>query len=288
MSRTLLVRLSAAAVLLGGAWIAYTQNQGKQPPKLTLHKVKDDLYEIEGDGGNVAVLVTNEGVLLVDDKYEQDHDGILAAVKSITNQPIRYILSTHYHADHSGGNAKFLPTAEIISTLNARRNILEHKQSNAPPGVEPARVTFTQDVQVFLGGKEVDARYFGRGHTNGDAVIYFPADRTIHTGDLMAGSTPLIDYPGGGSLAEWPATLAAAMTQFDFDTVIPGHGPVTNKAGLTAYRDRIEKEISDVRGMIRQGKSQDEVGKMLMADYGWQAGSLNFQWSLPGMMTELK
>src|SRR5580700_3377902 len=128
MTRTFLARISAGALLLTGCWIAYTQNEGKQPPALTLNKVKDDLYEIEGDGGNVAVYVTGEGVVLVDDKYDQDFDGIMAHVKSLTNQPIKYILSTHHHADHSGGNTKFSPIAEIISTANARANIVEHKQ----------------------------------------------------------------------------------------------------------------------------------------------------------------
>src|SRR5664280_776975 len=133
MSRTLLARLCAAALLSTGCWIAYTQTQA-QPPKLTLSKVKDDLYMIEGDGGNVAAYVTSEGVILVDDKYEQDHDGIVAQVKSVTPLPVKYVLSTHYHADHSGGNAKFLPTAEIISTANARTNIINRTQSNATPG----------------------------------------------------------------------------------------------------------------------------------------------------------
>jgi cyclase len=287
MSRTFVIRASAGGLFLLASWIAYTQNQGKQPPQLTLNKVKPDLYEIEGDGGNVAVLVTNEGVILVDDKYEQDFDGIMAKVKSITNQPVKYVLSTHYHADHSGGNSKFLPIAEIISTENARKNIVEHKQSNAPPGMVPARVVFTEETAVFLGGKEVRARYFGRGHTNGDAIIYFPQLLTIHTGDMMAGTTPLIDYPGGGSLAEWAKTLDAAM-KLDFDTVIPGHGAVTNKAGLLTYRNNVEKLRIRATGLIREGKSQEEVGKVIAAEYGWAPNSLYFQWSLPGMMKELK
>jgi glyoxylase-like metal-dependent hydrolase (beta-lactamase superfamily II) len=269
------------------AWIAYTQNQSQQPPQLTISKVKDDLYNIEGDGGNVAVLVTSEGVILVDDKFDRDHDAIVSNIKSVTNQPVKYVLSTHHHADHSGGNAKFLPTAEVISTANARTNILEHKQANAPPDVAPARVVFTQETAVFLGGKEARARHLGRGHTNGDAIIYFPALRTIHTGDLMSGTSPLIDYPGGGSVVEWTKTLDAAM-QLDFDTVIPGHGKVTNKAGLRAYRDNVEKLRNRVSGLIHEGKSQDEVGKVVMAEYGWAPGSLNMQWSLPGMMRELK
>ncbi len=287
MDRTHIARLSVTLLFLLYSWIAYTQNQGKQAPQLTINKVKDDLYNIEGDGGNVAVLVTSEGVILVDDKFDRDHDAIVANIKSVTNQPVKYVLSTHHHADHSGGNAMFLPTAEIISTANARTNILEHKQSNAPPGVAPARLVFTQETAVFLGGKEARARHFGRGHTNGDAIIYFPALRTIHTGDLMAGTSPLIDYPGGGSVVEWTKTLDAAM-KLDFDTVIPGHGKVTNKAGLLAYRDNVEKLRNRVSGLIREGKGQDDVGKVVMAEYGWAAGSLNMQWSLPGMMTELK
>jgi len=286
MSRNHIARLILASMFLLGCFVAYTQNRGG-PPQLTINKVKDDLYMIEGYGGNVAAYITNEGVILVDDKYDQDHDQIVEKVRSVTSQPIKYVFSTHHHADHSGGNAKFLPTAEIISTANARANIVDHKQANAPPGVLPARITFTQEAAIVLGGKEVRARYVGRGHTNGDAVIYFPALRTLHTGDLMAGNTPLIDYPGGGSLASWPATLDYAM-KLDFDTVIPGHGPVTTKANLLAYRNNVDKLRTRAAGLIREGKSQEEVGKVMIAEFGWQPTGLQLQWSLPGMMTELK
>jgi cyclase len=286
VSRTWIARLSAAALFFLLAWIAYTQNPAA-PPQLTINKVKDNLYEIEGDGGNVAVLVTNEGVVLVDDKYDQDHDAIVSKVRSVTDQPVKFILTTHHHADHSGGNTRFISSAQIISTANARKNILEHKQSNAPAGMEPARLTFTDQASIFVGGKEVRACYLGRGHTNGDAVIYFPELRTLHTGDLMAGTTPLIDYPGGGSIVEWTKTLDAAM-KLDFETVIPGHGAVTNKAGLQTYRDNVAKLRTRVTGLIREGKSKDEVAKVLTAEYKWQPDSLYMQWSLPGLMTELR
>jgi cyclase len=285
MSRTLLTRISAAVLFLTLAWIAYTQSPA--PAKLTLNKVKDDLYEIEGDGGNVAVYITNEGVILIDDKFDQDHQGIVDQVKSVTNQPIKYIINTHYHSDHSGGNTKFLPTAEIISTAMARTNILEHKQSNAAPDMSPARITFTSETAVYLGGKEVHAYFLGRGHTNGDALIYFPALRTLHTGDLMAGASPLIDYNGGGSVVEWTKTLDAAM-KLDFDTVIPGHGAITNKAGLKTYRDNVEKMRTSVSAMIHQGKSQADVAKFMETDYKWAPNSLQQQWSVPGMYQELK
>ncbi len=286
MSRILLTRISLGALFLCGCWLAYTQNAAA-PAALTVNKVKDDLYEIVGDGGNVAVYITDEGVIMVDDKYGRDSENILAKVKSITSQPIKYILSTHHHEDHSGGNVNFIANTQIISTANARKNIVDRKQSNAAGKMVGAQIVFTDQSSVFLGGKEVRAYYFGRGHTNGDAVIYFPAIRTIHTGDLMAGSTPLIDYPGGGSVVEWTKTLDAAM-KLDFDTVIPGHGDVTTKDKLLSYRNNVEKLRDRAAGLIRQGKSQEDVGKVMVAEFGWQAGGLQMQWSLPGMMTELK
>src|SRR5580693_1189438 len=148
-ARTGIARLTAGALLLTGCWVAYTQNQ-KAPAKLTLSKVKEDLYEIEGDGGNVAAYVTGEGVILIDDKFEQDHEGIMEKVKSVTSQPVKYVINTHHHSDHSGGNVKFVGSAEIISTANARTNIIEHKQPNTPASMTPAGVVFTKECSVFL------------------------------------------------------------------------------------------------------------------------------------------
>lgn len=264
-----------------------------RPPRaaLVIEKVADDLYVLVGNGGNVAVLVTNEGVVLVDDKYEQDYEAITAQVKTVTDQPIRYIFNTHHHSDHSGGNTHFITVAEIISHRNARTNIVESKQGNAAPNMKPARITFTEETSIFLGGKEVRARYFGRGHTNGDILVYFPAQRVLHTGDLMAGVTPLIDYPGGGSLVEWSKTVDAAMAAFEIEKVIPGHGAVTNRAGLQTYRDNFVKMRAQIGELIRQGKSKEEVRAELALLYPAAYGnptSLNNQWSLPGFMTELK
>jgi len=293
-----LVRLLTGLLALAGAWVAYTQTpqQGKQAPAQTkapapfnLVKVTDDLYVIDGGGaGNVAVYITNEGVIMVDDKFEQHFDEIMANVKKVTNQPVKYILSTHYHADHSGGNTRWTSIAEIISTRNAHDGIVKKIQSNAPAGMVAARVTFTEETDLFLGGKEVRAKYFGRGHTNGDAFVYFPALKVLHTGDMMTSGTPLIDYPGGGSIVEWTKTLDTVMGALDFDTVIPGHGPVSKKADLLTYRNNAEKMRTRVQTLIRQGKNQDDVAKVMTAEYKWQPDSLNMQWSLPGMMTELK
>jgi hypothetical protein len=171
MSRTTVVRLTATALAVVAVWAAHTQGP-QSPPQLKLNKIADDLYEIEGDGGNVAVYVTQEGVILIDDKFDRDYAEILAKVRSLTNKPLRYVLNTHQHGDHTGGNAKMLDASvEILAQKNARANMVAGKMPGLP------RITFNDETEVFLGGKEVRARYFGRGHTNGDAVIYFPETR---------------------------------------------------------------------------------------------------------------
>ncbi len=177
--------------------MAAAGGKAKQASELKTQKVAEDLYMIEGDGGNVALYVTNEGSILVDDKFEYVYDAILAQVKAVTTQPVKYVMSTHHHGDHTGSSAKWLPTAEIIAHVNNRVNMIKGNQPGAP------RIVFTDESDLFLGGKEVIARYYGRGHTNGDAVMYFPALRVVHTGDLMAGAGPLVDYNNGGSLKEW-------------------------------------------------------------------------------------
>jgi len=280
VNRTTLARLTAAALFFLLAWIAYTQNPAA-PPQLTINKVKDDLYEIEGDGGNVAVYITNEGVIVVDDKFEYDFNDIMAKIKSVTTQPVKYVLNTHHHGDHTGSNAQFPAATEIISTANARKNMIDGKQPGAP------RVVFTDETDVFLGGKQVQMRYFGRGHTNGDAMVYFPALKTLHTGDLVAGSSPLIDYGGGGSLKEWAATLDSAM-KLDFDTMIPGHGPVGKKADMLTYRNNVEKLRVEISGMLRQNKSRDDIAKVVQDKYGWAPTGLQFQRGFDGMLAELK
>jgi glyoxylase-like metal-dependent hydrolase (beta-lactamase superfamily II) len=282
MSRILFIRTAAAAFVLAGAWVAYTQQQAAPNP-LILNKVKDDLYVIQDNGsGNVAIYITNEGTILVDDKFERNYDGIMEKVKSVTDKPVKYVMSTHHHGDHTGNNANFLKTAEIIAHKNNRINLVNGNQPGAP------RVVFSDEADVFLGGKEVRAKYFGRGHTNGDAVIYFPALRTIHTGDLMAGTSPLIDYSGGGSVKDWTGTLDGVMKELDFDTVIPGHGAVTNKAGLLKYRNDVEKLTTQVSSMIRKGQSKDAVKQVLIADYAWDPAGLPMRISFDGLLNELK
>src|SRR6266550_5263694 len=187
MTRTSLIRVFVAMVVLQGAWVAYTQS-AKPPGPLRIEKVKDDLYMISGEGGNVAVYVTSEGVILVDDMFDRNHADILAQVKSVTDKPIKYVVNTHQHDDHAGGDLKMLPLAEVIAHRNVRANLADIKQPyyEDTPGtpIGLPRITFSDELSVYLGGKEVRALYFGRGHTSGDAIVYFPDLKIVHTGDL--------------------------------------------------------------------------------------------------------
>ena len=280
MSKSAMVRLSALFLCFAGLWTALTQQSA--PPDLTVEKIADDLHVLVGSGGNVAVYTTGEGVILVDDKFEQNVPQIVAKVKSITDQPIRYVLNTHHHGDHSGGNQKLLDqNAEIILHRNARNHIVRLKQPGLP------RIAFSEEASVTLAGKEVRARYFGKGHTNGDAMIYFPDRKVLHTGDMFVSSTPFIDYSAGGSGVEWTASLHAAM-QLDFDTVIPGHGPIMKRDDLAKWVKTFETVRLRISELRKQGKSKDDVAQQLkIDDLGWKPNKTWSERSLPGLYDEV-
>lgn len=283
MRKALLVRLSAAMLALLGAWVAYSQNKAAPRPA-AIQRVKGDLYMISGEGGNVAVYVTDDGVILVDDMYERNYADVMSRIKSVTSKPVKYVLNTHHHDDHSGGNGKMDASIEIVAHRNVRTNMIALHQ----PG--PPRVTFSDEMDVHLGGKEVLARYYGRGHTNGDAVIYFPELKTIHTGDLFltngAFALPFMDFAAGGSAVEWTKTLDG-MLKIDFDTVIPGHGPLSNREGVLKWRADFVTMRDRIGGMVHQGQSKAEISKTLIGEFHWPDGGLAIQ-QVDAFIAELK
>jgi cyclase len=214
--------------------------------------------------GDVAVRVTPEGAIVVDDKFVQNVPDVMARVKSITSQPIKYLLNSHHHADHIGGNGAVMDLGiEIIAHKNVRENILKNKQPGAP------RLTFTDQEAIFLGGAEVRMLYFGRGHTNGDTVIFFPDLRTVHTGDLVIDGMPVIDYDNGGSALEFVTTLEKLMA-LDFDTVIPGHGRVLTRDDVRAYIPKLKTMNDRMRELARRKVPDDQLAAQLkLDDIGW-------------------
>jgi cyclase len=278
MNKTIVVRMAGMAVGIASLWFAWPQAQPRPP--LTIEKVTDSLYVIIGNGGNVAVMPTSEGVILVDDKFAQDAPEIVAKVKSVTAQPIRYVLNTHQHGDHTGGNeAMMAANAEVVIHKNARANMVTGKQPGLP------RITFSDEAQLFLGGKEVRARYFGRGHTNGDAMIYFPSERVLHTGDLFVnGGAPFCDTANGGSIKDWDKTIQRVL-DLDFDTVIPGHGPVAKKTDLVKWVQTMATIRSKVKTAC-DGGAADAAKRVDLTDLGMKPSAL-FDRGVPGMCQEL-
>lgn len=277
----LILGLCVAAI---GAHL-HAQSFGATPAKLQTVKLADDLWVIHNDfvPGNTTVLVTGAGVILVDDKFEIDHANVLAELKKITSQPVRYVVNTHYHADHSGGNAKLQALgARAVSSEKARERMVSGKQ----PGVSD--LTFDQRMHLRLGGKEVVLAYFGRAHTDGDIVALFPQHRVLAAGDMFAygDRTPeLIDYAGGGSAKDWPATLDKALA-LPFDRVVPGHGVVTTRAEMQKFRDSTQALYTRVRTMVGQKKSRAEIEKQMRTEFKW--ADLHVQMGLDGVMAEVK
>jgi glyoxylase-like metal-dependent hydrolase (beta-lactamase superfamily II) len=279
-------RLVLAVVLLVAFAGAYVRAQfGREPSKLDVVKIKDDLFVIHNEAvpGNTTALVTNEGVVLVDDKFEVDFNNILAQLKTFTSQPVRYVINTHHHGDHSGSNAKFQAmNVDIVANERAWQNMADAKQPGQPT------ITYSDRGAVHLGGKRVELYYFGRAHTNGDTFVYFPEQRALAAGDAFTfgDATPqLIDYAGGGSAKEWTKTLDGALG-LDFDAVVPGHGNVTNKAEMRRFRDSTLTVRNRVREMIVQKKTRDEIAKMLQSEFKW--GQLQMMRALDGMIAELQ
>jgi len=258
-----------------------------QPPTSQLDRVDvaDGLYVIHNVAapGNVTVLVTNEGVLLVDDKFERDFEGIMRIVRSITDQPVRYVVNTHHHGDHTGSNAMFASTgAEIVASERARTKMVEAGMPGLPV------FTMEDRARMHVGGKVVDLMYLGRGHTDGDIVIYLPQYRVLVAGDLFTygSATPqLIDYAGGGSAKDWTDTLDKIL-QLDFDTVIPGHGDVTNKAEMRKFRDSTLALRTRAQELIRGGSSREQLEAALRREFGWQ--ELHLTRGLDGLFGELR
>jgi cyclase len=266
---TALVITGAIAVALGQG----RQGGGPPPAQLTIEQVKPGLYAILNPGANtLAVRVTSEGVILVDDMFQQNYDQIVSLIKTVTDQPVKYVISTHHHGDHTGGNVRFLgASAQIIGHKNARAAMM--KGPMPLPGPPP--ITFTTEAAVHLGGAEAQLFYVGQGHTNGDAIVYFPDLRVMATGDLyvVLPRVPTIDYGNGGTTLGWVPSIDNIL-KFDFDAVIPGHGPVSNRAELQRFRDKMVTLQTRTRELIKQGVPKDQyLSKLKTDDLGWGLGA---------------
>ena len=274
---------SMRRIVLSSIFVATNFAGVQAQNSLSIEQVKDGLYAIMGSGGNVGVRVTSEGVILIDDKFPQNFAEIQELVGQVSDQTVRYVLNTHHHGDHSGGNVEYINIAEIIAHQNARDNMVRGNQ-DAPP-----RVVFSDQTAVYLGGIEVRAFYMGRGHTNGDAVIYFPDLRTVHGGDLLHGTAPFIDYGNGGSSEGWVATMNNILA-LDFDTAIPGHGAIMDRSDVVNFRNQMEAVRARMADLIRSGMPKNEASDRIRTqELSWTMAEngLFMQRSIPGFYDEI-
>ncbi|HWN84746.1 MAG TPA: MBL fold metallo-hydrolase [Vicinamibacterales bacterium] len=270
-----LVRVAVAVLASGAASLAQAPapgpGRGGGQPVQPIQMVKPGLYVVPGGGSNSIVRVTPEGVILVDTKLPgaANYDGLLAQIRSVTPQPVKVVIVTHHHADHTGNNDRFIAAGAQVIGHSALASNLDTYQFDP----RPAKPTATYDGErvVRLGGVEVRVLHLGRAHTGGDSVVYFPDLKVVATSDAVTtGPTgPLVDYAGGGSAVGWTPVLDA-MLRLDFDAAIPGAGPVLSKADVQGFRTKFSTVVDRATALVRAGVPKDQLLMQIKTDdIGW-------------------
>ena len=281
MRRAICLGLVLACGSLAVTAAAYQNFQTPRPENVrieNIQRVRDNLYVIGGadprdtgtfTGGTTAVFVTDSGVVLVDTKFPGWGQVILNQVKKVTDKPVTMIINTHTHVDHAGSNNEFPSTVEIVTHVNTKAHM---SKTSCEPVVNCEafkganakflpKKTFQDRLSLLSGKDRIDLYYFGRGHTDGDALVVFPALRAMHTGDLYQLKwLPHIDPGSGGSGRALPDTLAKAVATIkNVDTIIPGHNPVGTWADLVENVDVLRDFRNTVEAGVKAGKSADEI-----------------------------
>ena len=231
-------------------------------------KVAGNVYMLEGAGGNIGVSVGDDGLLIVDDQFAPLADKIRAALKGIADKKLHFILNTHWHGDHTGGNVVFGPEATIIAHDNVRKRLATEQKSTVfnsttPPSPKEALpvITFDQTLTVHFNGEEIRAIHYPKGHTDGDSVIFFSASNVVHLGDdFFAGRFPFVDLESGGSVEGLVKNIGELITKIPADAkLIPGHGPISTLDDLKSYHRMLQQTTEIVRGKIKAGKTLDQI-----------------------------
>jgi cyclase len=247
--------------------LGHTQDFSKVQIKAV--KVKPGIHMLMGKGGNICVSSGIDGVFMIDDQYAPLTEKIKTAIASITPDPIRFVINTHWHADHTGGNENMGDAgAVIIAHENVRKRLSADQVLTAFNRTIPALskkglpvITFTRDVAFHLNGQRIDVFHIKRAHTDGDAVAYFTDANVIHTGDILfEGMYPFIDIEHGGTINGMIDATNRILRMIDDHTrIIPGHGVLTDKHGLIAYRDMLTSIRDGIQSQINAGKTLEEI-----------------------------
>lgn len=231
-------------------------------------RVAGNVYMLEGAGGNIGVSVGDDGLLIVDDQFAPLADKIRAALKGIADKKLKFILNTHWHGDHTGGNVVFGPEATIIAHDNVRKRLATEQKSTVFNTTTPASpkealpvITFDQSLSVHFNGEDIRAIHFPHGHTDGDSVIFFSASNVVHLGDdFFAGRFPFVDLESGGSVEGLVKNIGELVNKIPADAkLIPGHGPISTLDDLKSYHRMLQQTTEIVRKKIAAGKTLDQI-----------------------------
>ena len=232
-------------------------------------EVAAGVYMLEGAGGNIGLSVGADGAFVIDDQFAPLAPKIMAAIKAFDDRPVEFVLNTHWHGDHTGGNEAFgLAGAHIVAHDNVRRRLkegLKRETSETPPAPEGALpvVTFSDQVSFYWNGRDIRVIHLDDAHTDGDAIIHFRDANVIHTGDIyFNGGYPYIDLQSGGAFDGLIAAQDAILSLCDDKTVIiPGHGPVSSKAVMGPYVAMLKDVRARIAALIAQGLTEDQAVK---------------------------
>ncbi|SNR16483.1 MBL fold metallo-hydrolase [Tenacibaculum jejuense] len=250
--------------LLTGVFSSFAQ---KREVKIEPIKITENIYMLKGQGGNIGLFVGEDGAFMIDDQFAHLTPKILKAIRDITPKQVKYLINTHWHGDHTGGNQNMSKEgAVIISHKNVRKRMgMESvvRGKTKPPSPKEALpvITFTEDMMVHFNGENVLISHVHEAHTDGDAHIYFTKSNVLHMGDTyFQGKYPFIDLSSGGSIDGYIASAEKALLLIDDKTiVIPGHRELSNKKELSAYKDMLVMLRDRIKTKIKEGKSIEEV-----------------------------
>ncbi len=250
---------------------AAAQDQDFSKVELKVTKVSGSIYMLQGSGGNIAASVGEDGIVIVDDEFAPLADKIRAALKGIADKPVRFVINTHWHFDHTGGNEPFSQTSTVIAQDNVRKRLqtggsmgnngkVKIDAKPASKGALPI-ITFDHDVSVHLNGEDIRALHFPHGHTDGDSIIFFPQSNVVHMGDdFVTYGFPFVDLGSGGSVEGMIAANEQALAQLPADVkVIPGHGPLSTPDDVRRYVAMLKDTLAVVEKGVKAGKTLDQL-----------------------------
>lgn len=272
----------AASLLFTGLLLAMSfaaaQDEDFSKVQMKVTKVAGSVYMLQGAGGNIGASIGDDGIVIVDDQFAPLAEKIQAALKGITDKPVRFIINTHYHGDHTGGNAYFQKQAPIIAQDNVRKRLEEGGAAGNGGSIHMDRkpaakealpiLTFDHDVTVHLNGEDIRALYFPAGHTDGDSIIFFPKSNVVHMGDdFVTYGFPFIDIDSGGSINGMIDGVEKVIAQVPSDVkIIPGHGPVSSVDDVRAYLTMLKGTRDAVAKSLAEGKTLDQMKQAKLLD----------------------